>query len=74
MKKASKLEILDFIKDKEIIAPFDLVNKFGYTLTGAKSMLSWLKSQKLVTNERKGEWTITDGGLRRLIYYGRSPW
>ena len=70
-KKASKLEILEFIYEKEIISPSDLVNRFGYTLDGAGSMLSWLKSQRLVINERRGEWTITDEGIRRLIYYGR---
>lgn len=70
-KKASKLEILEFINEKEIIGPFDLVERFGYTRDGAGSMLSWLKSQRLVINERRGEWTITDEGLRRLIYYGR---
>lgn len=70
-KKASKLEILEFIKEKEIISPFDLVNRFGYTRLGAGSMLSWLKSQGLVINERRGEWTLTDDGMRRLIYYGR---
>ena len=70
-KKASKLEILEFIYEKEIISPSDLVNRFGYTLDGAGSMLSWLKSQRLVINERRGEWTITDEGMRRLIYFGR---
>lgn len=70
-KKASKLEILEFINEKEIVSPFDLVNRFGYTRLGAGSMLSWLKSQRLVINERRGEWTLTDEGVRRLIYYGR---
>lgn len=70
-KKASKLEILEFIYEKEIVSPADLVERFGYTRLGAGSMLSWLKSQRLVINERRGEWTITDEGMRRLIYFGR---
>jgi len=34
-------------------------------------MLSWLKKQRLIINDRRGLWTITDHGLRRLIYYRR---
>jgi len=71
MKRATKLEVLQFINEKEIIGPSDLVEKFGYSRGGADWMLSWLKSQKLVINERRGEWTITDTGIARLIYYGR---
>ena len=71
MKRATKLEVLQFIYEKEIIGPSDLVNRFGYSRGGADWMLSWLKSQRLVINERRGEWTITDTGIRRLIYYGR---
>jgi len=71
MKKASKLEVLEFINERGVISPFDLMERFSYTRGGASSMLSWLKREKLVINDRKGEWTITDDGLRRLIYYGR---
>jgi len=53
--KTSKLEILEFINEREIISPFDLVNRFGYTPKGASSTLNWLKSQGLVINERRGE-------------------
>jgi len=70
-KKASKLEILEFIYEKEIVSPADLVERFGYTRLGASWMLTWLKKQRLVINERRGEWTLTDQGMRRLIYYGR---
>jgi len=73
-KKASKLDILEFVERKEIISPLDLVERFGYTLDGAGSMLSWLKRQKLVINDRRGEWTLTDEGISRLIYYGRLRW
>jgi len=71
MKKASKLEVLEFINEKGVISPFDLMERFGYTRGGASSMLSWLKREKLIINDRRGEWTITDEGKRRLIYYGR---
>jgi len=71
MKKASKLEVLEFINKRGVISPFDLMERFGYTRGGASSMLSWLKREKLIINDRKGEWTITDTGLRRLIYFRR---
>jgi len=70
-KKATKLDVLLFIKQKEIISAFDLVERFGYTSDGAGSMLSWLKREKLVINGRRGEWELTDAGLSKLIYYGR---
>lgn len=71
MKRASKLLVLEFVRDKEIIRAFDLVEKFGYSEGGAWATLSWLKREGLIINDRKGEWTITDLGLKRLIYYGR---
>ncbi len=71
MKWASKLEVLEFIKQREIISPLDLMNRFGYPRSSADSMLHWLRLQRLVINDRRGEWTLTDDGIRRLIYYGR---
>ncbi len=73
MVKATRLEILEFIKDKETISVFDLVNQFNYTHGGAGRRLNYLKELRLVVNERRGEWTLTDDGMRRLIYYGRCP-
>lgn len=71
MKRASKLQVLEFIRDKEIIRAFDLVERFGYSEGGPNWMLWSLKKQRLIINDRRGEWTITDLGLKRLIYYGR---
>jgi len=71
MKKASKLLVLEFINEREIVTPLDLMNRFGYSRGGASWMLTWLKKQRLVINDRRGEWTITDTGIRRLLYYGR---
>jgi len=71
MKKASKLQVLEFIWKREIVTPLDLMNNFGYSRGGSSWMLTWLKKQRLVINDRRGEWTITDVGVGRLIYYGR---
>ena len=71
MKKATKLQVLEFIWKREIVTPFDLMDNFGYSRGGASWMLTWLKKQRLIINDRRGEWTITDVGVGRLIYYGR---
>ena len=71
MRRASKLLVLEFIYQREIVTCLDLIKEFGYTPGGAWSVLSWLKKQGLVINEERGEWTITDDGINRLIYYGR---
>jgi len=71
MKRASKLQVLEFIWKREIVTPLDLMDNFGYSRGGASWMLTWLKKQRLVINDRRGEWTITDVGVGRLIYYGR---
>lgn len=71
MKKATFIQILEFINKREVVSAFDLVEWFGYTLGGAYSTLGWLKKEHLVINDRKGEWTITNRGIERLIHYGR---
>jgi len=71
MVKATKLQLLEFINEKGVVSRFEVVNRFNYTLGGADSMLAWLKREGLAINDRRGEWTITDLGIRRLIYLGR---
>ena len=71
MRKATKLELLQFIYQRGIVTRFDLMERFDYTPGGADSMLAWLKRQGLIINDRKGEWTLTDSGISRLLYYGR---
>jgi len=71
MIKATKLELLEFINDREFIRATDLMNYFGYTRGGARSMLHWLKSQRLIINDVKEQYTITNDGMRKLIYYGK---
>ena len=69
-KRATKIEVLQFIWKEGIVRYQDLMEKFGYTEGGASSMLSWLKREKLVVNDVKGEWVVTDRGVKRLLYYG----
>jgi len=62
------MQILEFVCRKEIVSP---VERFGYTSDGARSMPNWLKREHLIINDRHGEWTVTDTGIRRLRYHGR---
>jgi hypothetical protein len=70
-KKASKLEVLEFMWRNGVTGYTDLVNRFSYSEGGAAKALWRLKQQGLAVNDRRGEWVVTDFGLKRLIYYGR---
>jgi len=35
MKHASKLQVLQFIKESQFVTPLDLMNQFGYSRGGA---------------------------------------
>ena len=51
MKRASKLPVFEFIKEKDIVSRDDLVEKVNYSSGGAIKVLSWLKRQGLVIND-----------------------
>jgi Mn-dependent DtxR family transcriptional regulator len=69
--KASTKEILEFIKLKQFIEPWQLSDKFGYTEKGSAKKLSILKKRGLLNNEIYGQWDVTEKGTARLIYYGK---
>jgi hypothetical protein len=75
--KATKKEILDFIKRREIITPHDLIEWFGYTYSYACKRLSLLKKQGLVhdlgdtPSTYRGQWCLTDKGYERLYFLER---
>lgn len=71
MSKATRLELLEFFKEKDFVDAFELMERFGYTRGGAHAMLHWLKTQRLIINDVKGIYTITDRGMQQLIYFGR---
>lgn len=64
--KASKLEVLEFIKRRRLVFIYQLVEEFGYTYRSAKCRLGRLKKQGLVISDSKGCWVLTDEGIRRL--------
>jgi hypothetical protein len=65
-------------KTREIITPYDLVERFGYTYSYACKKLSLLKRQSLVMDlgntpsTYRGQWCLTDKGYRRLYYLSRK--
>jgi len=69
----TKLEILIFIKDREIIWIRDLVSEFGYRYWGAVSRLKRLCKEGLVTafymrGLNQGRYVLTEKGYKRIDY------
>ena len=70
--KASKLQVLEFIKERQLVWVYELVQKFGYTDHGARIRLNRLKKDGLVINMTKGCWELTEEGYRKLRYYEKG--
>ena len=66
---ATKLDILEFIKRREIILPYELAEKFHYSEKTIPKLLHRLKKAGLVINMTRGSWELTEGGYRKLRYY-----
>ncbi len=69
--KASKLQVLEFIKERQLVWVYEVVQKFGYTDHGARIRLTRLKKAGLVINMTRGCWELTEEGYRKLRYYGK---
>ena len=69
--KANKLQVLEFIKSKQLVWVYELVQEFGYTELSARKRLQRSKNQGLVLNMARGCWELTEEGYRRLRYYGK---
>jgi len=65
-RRATKVEILQFIEGKRIINIFDLVERFGNTYYSAVNRLRLLRAQGLATSDGRGHWVLADEGMRRL--------
>ena len=68
--KAKKIDLLEFIYDKEAVAAGDLMEQFGYTYSGAHSRLSQLKKQGFIQQVTKGRYCLTEKGYNKLDYHG----
>ena len=69
--KATKLDVLEFIKKKGLIEIWQLRDKFNYSDESAYKRLQRLKKQGLVINMTRGSWELTEEGYRRFRYYGK---
>ena len=69
--KAKKLDVLRFIRDKEIIHIGDLANEFAYSYPVAYNRLHRLEKQNLVEKlgVRPGMYCLTTEAYRRLEYH-----
>ena len=68
--KARKIDLLEFIYDREAVTADDLMEKFGYTYSGAHSRLSQLSKQGFIQQLTKGWWCLTEKGYNKLDYHG----
>lgn len=68
--KATKEEVLLFIRDREWLTLHDLIEQFGYKYKGAERRLYRLARAGLITPWiTKGQWTLTQDGTRKCEYY-----
>jgi len=69
--KATKLDVLRFIQSSGVIDTMDLVNRFGYSYSGARVRLHRLEKTKLVEELgiRPGAFCLTNEAERRLEYH-----
>lgn len=70
--RASKIEVLEFIKAQGMITREMLMKAFGYTYDGAQTKLRTLEREYLIQRDDKWNYAITNLGDRRLNYYGRG--
>ena len=67
---ATKVDVLEFIYDREVVTAGDLMEKFDYTYSGAHSRLSQLRKQGFIQQVTKGRWCLTNRGYDKLDYHG----
>ena len=70
--RASKTDILEFVKTQRIVTKETLMKAFGYTSGGAQNKLRRLEQEHLIQGDDERHYAITNLGDRRLNYYGRG--
>ena len=78
--KATKLEVLEFIRRRRIVTIMDLIDQFGYRYWGARRRLYRFNKEGLVEPFQEDfdevpydqvRWGITETGINKLAYYGK---
>ena len=70
--RATKIQVLEFIKTERMVTKEALMETFGYTSGGAQNKLRRLEREDLIQGDDEGHYAITNLGDRRLNYYGRG--
>ena len=71
--KAAKIQTLLFIRSKEVVEAYDLVEKFGYTPDSARNKLYRLEKNNLVERFHidSRAYCLTVEACRRLEYHDK---
>jgi len=67
--KASKVEVLDFIRRRQAVVTVDLMNEYGFSFWGAFNKLRRLHRDHLIKRLARGEYCLADDGYLKLVYY-----
>jgi len=69
--KARKIEVLEFIYDREIVTACDLVDEFGYTYSSARCRICQLGKEGFIQPLlMRGQWCLTNKAYEKLRYHG----
>jgi len=68
--KAKKIDVLEFIYDREALNAHDLMEEFGYTYSSARCRLSQLRKEGFIQQLTRGRWCLTERGYNKLDYHG----
>ena len=68
--KAKKIDVLEFIYDRQVISSHDLMEQFEYTYSSARCRLCQLRKEGFIQQVTTGRWCLTNRGYDKLDYRG----
>jgi len=68
--KASKIDVLEFIYDRDGVTSYDLMEEFEYTASSARCRLCRLGKEGFIQQMGAGRWCLTNKGYDKLEYHG----
>ena len=69
IKRASKIEILRYIKSQGYIELWQMMDHYGYSYRSAHKTIERLKARGLIIDMLKGQWEVTYEGEKKLAYF-----
>ena len=67
--KATKIEVLDFIRQQQTVTTHDLMDVYGFSFWGSFNKLRRLHRDRLIKRLARGEYCLADDGYLKLAYY-----